>query len=173
MLKLPFVTEPQGHEVVKVGSPEMGELEIPKFGTLSLNERLYLKKLTKEIPDLRYEAVKMSKAIAAESGSRVVDIYNALTTSNTAVLSEHLDKVLEFQDKLDEITTMRGSALATVIIAFRLVPDWTLAHTGDANLIHPDLVQAVAEFAAQEEQGWAEAPAEAQQPSTDEELGNS
>ena len=74
MLKLPFKTAPQGFEKIIVGSPSIGELEIPKMGDLSPNERLYIERQMKDYPDMRQLAAGMAKEIAKTSGMKSTEV---------------------------------------------------------------------------------------------------
>lgn len=154
MLRLPFKTAPASLQKHTVGNPEIGELEIPRMNDLSPNERIFIREHTKLLPDLRTSAVKMARAIASQTGQKLIEVYNALTRGDTNLLADHLEHLVEFQELMDYVTLHRRVATATAILAFRLVPDWTIESTQDASQIHPKLVEALAEFAQQEENGW-------------------
>lgn len=173
--QLPFVVAPQPVELVDVGNEQVGTLQIKKLGSLSRNEQGYLKELSKTLPDLKRDAVKLAQRIAKEQGFSAVDVHSALIQGNTELLSDYLDEVLEFQDKINAVAEAREQFLATTILKFRVDAEWELEHTGDADLIHPDLVREIASFAVREENGWTEeAPPETEaQPMTEEDLGNS
>lgn len=166
MLKLPFKTAPSGFEKVVVGDRTIGELEIPKMLDLSPNERIFIKEALLDYPDLRTSAVKMARAIATKSGQKLLDVYNALTLGNTEELGEYLEEFIEFQDLMDRVTSQRRLVMATALLRYRVEPEWTIDHSGDANLIHPKLVEAIADFAQKEESGWSEP-----EPITEEDLG--
>jgi len=166
MLKLPFKTSPQQFEKVTVGNPEIGELELPKYGDISPNERLFIK--AANLTDIRLAAVKLAKDIAVKSGKQVIDIYNALTQGDSESLAEYLEEFVTFQDLMDEAADARSLVLATAVIQ-RLVPDWKLENTGDPNQLHPQLLTLIIEFAKNEEAGWPTAVTQV----TEEELGNS
>ncbi|MEH1822121.1 MAG: hypothetical protein V7L31_24105 [Nostoc sp.] len=166
MLKLPFKTSPQEFEKATVGNAEIGELELPKYGDISPNERLFIK--AANLTDIRIAAVKLAKDIAVKSGNKVIDIYNALTQGDSESLAEYLEEFVTFQDLLEENSSARNLVLATAVIQ-RLVPDWKLENTGDPNQIHPQLLNLVIEFAKNEEAGW---PTEAAS-IAEEDLGNS
>lgn len=170
MLKLPFKTAPTGFEKITVGSPHIGELEIPKMMDLSPNERIFIKESLKDYPNLRSQAVKMARAIATKSGQKLIDVYNALTSGNTEELGEYLEEFIEFQDLMDRVTSQRRLVMATAILRYRILPDWAIDNTGDPNLIHPKLVYAVADFAQKEESGWIESEPD---PISEEDLGKS
>ncbi|BBD69523.1 hypothetical protein NIES4072_31440 [Nostoc commune NIES-4072] len=151
MLKLPFKTFPQKFEKVTVGNPEIGELELPKYGDISPNERLFIK--AANLTDIRLAAVKLAKDIAVKSGKQVIDIYNALTQGDSESLAEYLEEFVSFQDLMDDAAMQRSLVLATAVIQ-RLVPDWKLENTGDPNQLHPQLLTLIIEFAKNEEAGW-------------------
>ena len=121
----------------------------------------------KGVSDLRAEAVRLAKNIADESGLKVLSVYNALTRSDTNVLEGHLGDLIEFQQVMDAHSEQRRLALSTAMLK-RLVPDWSLADTGNSEEIHPSLVDEVYSFALKEESGWEEA--ETADP-TEEDLG--
>ncbi|QLE42240.1 hypothetical protein FD723_18650 [Nostoc sp. C052] len=166
MLKLPFKTSPKEFELAIIGNDIIGILELPKYGDISPNERLFIK--AANLTDIRIAAVKLAKDIAVKSGNKVIDIYNALTQGDSESLAEYLEEFVTFQDLLEENSSARSLVLATAVIQ-RLVPDWKLENTGDPNQIHPQLLNLVIEFAKNEEAGW---PIEAT-PITEEDLGNS
>lgn len=167
MLKLPFKVSPKSTETHILGDEEIGVLEIRRLNDLSPNERIYIREETKGHPDLRSSAVKMAKQIAAKSGQKLIDVYNALTSGNTEELGEYLEEFIEFQDLMDKVTLHRRLVTATAILKYRVLPDWELANTSDANQIHPKLVDALADFAQKEESGWKEETT----PVTEEDLG--
>lgn len=168
MLKLPFKTSPKQFELFTVGNAEIGELELPKYADLSPNERIFIKENTALVPDIRSSAVKMARAIATKSGKRMVDVYNALVAGDSEVLSDYLEELIEFQNILEESSYERNLVLATAIIKFRLLPDWDIKNSNDAEQIHPALIDEVAAFGKKEESGWEETLA-----IVEDDLGNS
>ncbi|MBN3875226.1 hypothetical protein [Nostoc sp. JL23] len=166
MLKLPFKTSPQEFEKVTVGNSQIGELELPKYGDISPNERIFIK--AANLADIRIAAVKLASEIAVKSGKKVIEIFNALTQGDSKSLEEYLEQFVTFQDLMDENSSARNLVLATTVIQ-RLVPDWKLENTGDPNQLHPQLLTLIVEFAKNEEAGWPTDVA----PITEEELGNS
>ncbi|BDA74363.1 No_hits_found [Calothrix sp. PCC 7716] len=217
MLKLPFKTTPREFEKVTVGNPEIGELEFPKYGDLSPNERAHLKFLLKDVPDLRASAVKLARKVSNKSGIALTEVYNALVSADTEVLGEHLEEFVEFQALMEDNAKQRELALVTTLIRYRLnsKPEeevnscdlainclqsllakyyssidaarlintlrkeidsklelWSINDTGNPELLPPQLLTEIAEFARNEENGWQETPAE-QQEVTEEELGKS
>jgi hypothetical protein len=217
MLKLPFKTTPREFEKVTVGNPEIGELEFPKYGDLSPNERAHLKLLLKDVPDLRASAVKLARKVSNKSGIALTEVYNALVSADTEVLGEHLEEFVEFQALMEDNAKQRELALVTTLIRYRLnsKPEeevnscdlainclqtllakyyssidapklvntlrkeidsklelWSISDTGNPELLHPKLLEAIAEFGRNEENGWQDAQSEQQQ-LTEEDLGKS
>lgn len=170
MIKLPFKTEPKKVETVTVGDEVIGTLLVPRLGDLSPNERVYLREHTKDSPDLRVSAAKVARLIASQSGLKLKDVFEALARGDNEFLSDYMEEAFEFQELMEKTTAHRRLVIATAILKYRLVPEWSLENTGDANFIHPKLVQEVADFAQKEESGWLEPKSEA---ITDEQLGNS
>lgn len=166
MLKLPFKTSPREFEKVTIGNSQIGELELPKYGDISPNERLFVK--AANLADIRIAAVKLAKDIATKSGKKVIDIYNALTQGDSESLADYLEEFVSFQNLMDENSVARNLVLATLVIR-RLVADWQVENTGDPNQVHPQLLAQIVEFAKKEEAGWPTAAT----PITEEDLGNS
>lgn len=167
MLKLPFKTSPKEFELAIIGNDTVGILELPKYGDISPNERIFIK--AANLTDIRIAAVKLAKDIATKSGNKVIDIYNALTQGDSESLAEYLEEFVTFQDLLEENSSARNLVLATAVIQ-RLVPDWKLENTGDPNQIHPQLLTLIIEFAKNEEAGW---PTEVTQVTEEDLMGNS
>lgn len=123
---------------------------------LSPNERIFVRQETKALPDLRSSAVQMAKAIATQSGMKLLDVYNALTRGDTDLLGDHLEYVVDFQDLMERVTMHRRVVMATAILKYRVIAEWTVEETQDANQLHPKLMEAIADFAQKEENGWVE-----------------
>lgn len=155
MLRLPYKTTPKKFEKITIGNNEIGELEIFKLGDLSPNERALIKELSKNLPDLRQLAVRLAKDIATKSGKKLLEVYNALTSGDAEALGEYLEEFVSFQDAMDANTTNRSLIMATAIIKMRICLDWDIKDTGNADEIHPKLVELIAEFGRNEESGWA------------------
>jgi hypothetical protein len=166
MLKLPFKTQPKTFETVAIGNEEIGILELPKMADLSPNERLFLRDQMKG-SDLRTEAVRVARAIADKSGMKVVQVYDALVSSDVEALDGYLEEFIKVQQFMELNGEKRQLALATAMLR-RIAPDWTIEDTGNAEQIHPKLVALVAEFGNKEESGWT---TQEPTPTTEEDLG--
>lgn len=151
MSNIPFKTSPQEFDRITIGNSQIGEIELPKYGDLSPNERLFIK--AAKLTDVRIAAVKLAKDIAAKSNQQIIDIYNSLVQGDSESLADYLEEFVNFQDLLEENSFARNLLLATVIIQ-RLVPDWKTEDSGDPNKIHPKLLELVIEFAKKEENNW-------------------
>ncbi|HYX18045.1 MAG TPA: hypothetical protein VE944_27515, partial [Nostoc sp.] len=121
------------------------------------------------LADIRIAAVKLAKDIAIKSDKKVIEIYNALTQGDSDSLQDFLEEFVNFQDLLENNTVSRNLVLATAVIQ-RLVPEWQVENSGDPNLIHPQLLNLVIEFAKNEESGWQDVAATE---ITETDLGNS
>lgn len=168
VLELPYSSKPKAVEVVEIGNEEIGVLQMKKLGGLSLNEHQFVQQHTEHLPNIQVEAVRIATRIHEDSLIDDSDIsvslltaYNALMKGKAGDIPNNLEDLLNFQETIAKVGIERQRVLATAVIAFRLVPGWTLEHTGDAELIHPVLSNLVAEFAANEESGWPK-PKEAQ-----------
>lgn len=164
--KLPFKTQPKAFETVAIGDEEIGVIDLPKMADLSPNERLFLREQMKG-SDLRTEAVRVARAIADKSGMKVVQVYDALVSSDVEALDGYLEEFIKVQQFMELNGEKRQLAIATAMLR-RIAPEWTIEDTGNAEQIHPKLVALVAEFGNKEESGWATPEPT---PTTEEELG--
>lgn len=170
MYKLPFKQSPQP-TIVPVGDPETGILEFPKLYDLTPNERLFIKEAMTDEIDIRFEAVNLAKELAAKNNQPVSVMFDALTSRDTEVLSDHLEVMLSFADKMEKSGEKRITATVTALIKFRILPDWTLTDTNDVEQLLPKLRQEIYNFSEKEASGWAEEEAKAKL--TDVDLGKS
>lgn len=165
-MKLPFKVQPKP-EIVPVGDESTGILDVPKYGDLSVNERIFIDSATEDLPDLRTTAVKIAQAISQETGQPLLETFNALTRGNADALGDHVDKLIDFQAQMEKDNRIRPLILATIMI--RRLPgmeEWSVDDCKDASVISPRLVNLLAEMAQKELSGWRDA-----EPVTEEELG--
>ena len=165
--RLPFKTAPRP-QTVSVGDEEIGILEFPKLYDLTPNERLFIKEFLKDEPDIRLEGVKLAKAIAQSSGKSVGETYAALTNRDTEALGEHLEELIDFQEKMERSGEKRELATVTALIKFRLLPEWSASDTDDTEQLSPKLRSRIYEFSQKEASGWSDEPPQAL---TEEDLG--
>jgi hypothetical protein len=174
--RLPFAIHPKPVIEEPVGNQDCGVLNIKRLNDLSPNERRFIKEHTKDLPNIQQEAVRLAQRIAEEIGESLVSVYNAIVTNDSQLLGDYLGDLLKFQDLLTEVTSVRAIAMATAILKFRVAKgEWTIEDSGNADLIAPELLGAIAAFASKEENGW-EAPKETEtesEPLTEEVLGES
>ncbi|MGL5927190.1 hypothetical protein [Chroococcidiopsis sp.] len=157
MLRLPFKSEPKP-TTVSVGDEEIGILEFPKLYDLTPNERLFIKEAMKDIPDVRFEGIKLAKEFALASGTPVSKMYVALTTGDAETLGEHLEAMLHFQERMEKSGEKRITATVTALIKYRIFPDWTEADTDDIEQLPPKLRSRIYEFSQKEASGWRDEP---------------
>lgn len=156
--RLPFKVTPKQFQVEQVGAEDIGIIEIPRYNDLTPNERMFIDSHMKDKPSLQDETVKVSQQIAEKSGKGLFDIYAALTQGDIQLLQTYLPEFMRLQNIQKEVTPIEKQVYATAILKFRILPDWTLEDTGDPGKIHPELVQAIADFAKKELNGWNEPP---------------
>jgi hypothetical protein len=174
MAVLPFIILPKSPEVVMLGNEEIGTLNIPKLGHLSINEQRWIKEELKDVPNINQEAVRLAKKVAESTGYALVDVYTAFTGGDRTLLQNNLEEVLAFQDALNTSSEQRSLVYATAILKFRVLPEWTIADTSDSKKIPLALVEEIAAFAFNEEARWVEPDPEAEvEPLTEEDLGKS
>lgn len=156
-MRLPFKIEPKKIEAVPVGDEQIGVLEIPKLTDLSPGERIYIREHTKHLPDIRGMLARTARAISVKTGMKMTDAYDALAKNDLELLGEYLEEFIDLQQIIERNSTDRRMVLATAMIR-RLegMGGWQQEDTGNANFIHPKLVEALADFAQKEENGWVE-----------------
>jgi|GEM_PF-2991121 len=169
MSKLPFKSVPKPVTVL-VGDEEIGILEFPKLYDLTPNERLFIKDFLKDEPDIRLEGVKLAKAIAASTKKTVGSVYVALTTGDTETLGEHLEELINFQEKMEKSGEKRILATVTALIKFRILPEWEIYDTDNPEQLPPKLRSKIYEFSQKESSGWSD---DETIELTDEDLGKS
>lgn len=152
MLKLPFKTSPNPG-LITIGNPQIGELELPKYGDFTPNERIYIK--STNLINIRSEAVKLSQKIATASNLKIIDVYNALVQNDGNLLSDFLQELIDFQDMVEENSRQKRFVYATAMLK-RIIPEWEAENTQTPDQIHPQLVREIADFAMKEESGWIE-----------------
>lgn len=156
MGKLKFKVAPKPAELIPVGDEETGILEVPKYGRLSEKENKYIEVTAAELPDLQEEAVKLAKKISDNSDLSLMEVYQALFSGDVTLLQSHLEDVIDFQVRTAGLVQKLNIIRATAIIKQRIDGNWGLEDTADANQIHPRLVEAIADFALKEQNGWTE-----------------
>lgn len=169
MSKLPFKSQPQPTTVL-VGDEEIGILEFPKLYDLTPNERLFIKDALKDIPDTRFEAINLAKELAASTNQPVTVMFEALTSRDSKVLSDHLETMLKFSDQMEKSGEKRVTATVTAVIKYRKYPEWTIEDTDNPEQLPMKLKLQVYEFSQKEASAWSDVePTEL----TEEDLGKS
>lgn len=158
-MQLPFKTKPKNIETVTVGDENTGTLEIKKLYGLTPNELIFIKEFGKGFQDIRTYAILLSKKIAKTKNIKVSEAYklfSAIGGENSDILDDYMEEINEFQEKMEESSLHKKLAYAASILRFRLNVDCTINDLGNVEFIHPKLVDAIADFAFNEENGWKE-----------------
>lgn len=154
MMNLPFQVD---LPIVELGDAEIGQVKLPKLRDLCPSEEDFIQTETAKLPNLRYQATLLAKGVADKLAITVVAAYNAILASDTELLCNDLEPLLEFQEMSSQVATQRGRILALALLKFRAIDadtqDWTLETIRDPRKIHPRLLRAVTEFAFREENG--------------------
>ena len=156
MTKLKFKVAPKPVELFSVGDEETGILEVPKYGRLSEKENKFIKEESADLPDFQEEAVKLAKKISEESELSLQEVYQALLSGELTLIQDHLEAVIDFQLRTGSMVSQLNIIRATAIIKQRIDAEWTIDDTCDAKQIHPRRVEAIADFALKEQNGWDE-----------------
>lgn len=182
MDRLPFQID---FPLVTIGNPEIGEMQLFQFKDLTPKERVFVQSQLEGLPNLKHIAARMAEPIAQQLGCSIVTVYNGLLVSDTELLGNYVNELLEFERHTDQVVRLRPLVMALAMLKLRYcqtlkaqgdlrtiahVERWELADLEDCDKIHPGLVQALVAFAHQEEAG-IEAPkpiteAEVKKPST-------
>lgn len=75
---LPWKVAPKPAEMIEVGKPEYGVLEIPKKGSLTINEAQFIRDETEDLPDIQQQAIQLASDIAKEENIDFVEAFEAL-----------------------------------------------------------------------------------------------
>jgi hypothetical protein len=184
MLQLPFEFPPT-QQTALVGKPEHGGLRIPKYGDLTPNERIWINGELKRLGVIgnNKRVVQVARLISVKLEKPFKEVYEALIKDNKDYLIDYLEELLDFQEERENNALLITLVKATAIIKFRIKckqPNsgekevWELENTCNPEQVHPLLVDALAEFAFNEENGWPEPESNEStfEELTEEQLGN-
>lgn len=77
---LPWKIAPKAPVLYPVGSEEYGVIEVPKKGSLTVNEAQFIRENTKELPNLQERVMQIATEIAKDEGITFVEAFEALTS---------------------------------------------------------------------------------------------
>ncbi|QSJ14599.1 hypothetical protein JYQ62_22125 [Nostoc sp. UHCC 0702] len=159
MIKLPFIVEPK-IETCILGNPQIGEVEIPKYWGLSSQEEEFIALHTANLPESYKLAVQCATNIASVLNAKIIDVANALLLSDYDFFKDNLGEIFKFNDLSRENAVKGKLVMATAIIKYRLVSEWTLEDTYNPDQIPPRLVEKIGDFAFNERLGWQDEESE-------------
>lgn len=82
---LPWKVSPKADQLVEVGSVDYGVLEIPKKGSLTINEAQFIREHTKDLPDVQQQAIQLAVDISQSDGIDIGEAFEALSGGNIVV----------------------------------------------------------------------------------------
>lgn len=174
MPMLPYKTAPKA-PTKTIGAEDIGELELPVYYGLTVNEKNYIDELTKELPDtqkmlvqfaekLSAELSKIAKQKAEEDGvpfefskysvsSIANEIINGISDDlRKYIYAYHQKEFEELREQFAERNKAERAAYASAMIVYRLgVSDWKPEYVNDPDMIRPPLVDELFKFAIREE----------------------
>lgn len=150
-----------------VGHADYGVIELPKKGSLTINEAQFIRTETEGLPDIQQQAIQLAVDISKEKGISFADAFAALT-SGGEVAQEFAPLMINFQREMAETTPIRNAILATAMMRRLMGNEWTVDQTSEE--IPAQLIADLAEFCSKEMNGWAEAETEEPEPVTEETL---
>lgn len=152
MAKLPFIVAPKFQtKKVKIGTEELGIVEIEKRGYLSVAEKSFVDSVMQGTDGVAM-IVRLANTVSRKKKITVEKAYNIIVqilsqTSTTGVASEIAD---EYTDDLANIQTQmidslrrKSIAATTILIQSRINPEWTI---DDTLTLDPDLLQYFVDF---------------------------
>ena len=146
---IPFKTKPKDANKVVVGNPVIGEIEIPKLGGLTPNEKMYVKEKTKHLADIQFEIAKLANKISKEQPDiSMQKAYETIMEGDTVVLAKYLEEVLKIKSIIDEANEFRPLVYITAILKYRVDKDIDLDTVGDCS---PELLVALYDFVMEEQ----------------------
>jgi len=161
MKTLPFVVKPKRKFTkVKIGREDIGVIEIERRGYLTVSEKAFVDAVMQG-GDAIGSVVALATRVSSKTGHSTEHAYTGIMAAiqgdmNNAfanrIKEEYPDELSEIITQMSESIQKRSIAAATVLIRSRIDPDWSIDDTLDQD---PQLINAFAEFYAEEESGYA------------------
>lgn len=157
MAKLPFVVAPKAKfKKVKIGTEELGIVEIEKRGYLSVAEKSFVDAVMQgtdgvtSIVRLANRVGRVKKITVEKAYNIIVQVLSQTSTSGiaTEIADEFGDEISDIQTQMIDSLQRKSIAATTVLIQSRIDSDWTV---DDTMTLHPDLLQHFVDFYDQEE----------------------
>lgn len=158
---LPFKTHPTPPAKL-LGAADIGELELPVYYGLTVNEHHYIEKQTKGLPDAQSMLVALAKKVADELKQEdVAQIVNQLSRISqhpeieSVVLKKHDKEYKQLQEQSQKRAKEERKAYVSAVLIHRLgVTEWKPEFIEDPEKIRSPLADEIYEFAIKEELGW-------------------
>lgn len=157
MRTLPFVVKPKRvFAQVKLGREEIGVIEIEKRGYLTVSEKTFVDAVMQGA-DAVTSVVGLASRISSKTGHTTEECYTGIMgaiqgdlTSKfaTKIKQEYPDELGLILTQMSESVQKRAIAAATVLIRSRIDAEWSVEDTLEQD---PELINAFAEFYAEEE----------------------
>lgn len=162
MKSLPFVVQPRKQFVkVQIGDKKTGIIEIERRGYLSVSEKAFVDGVTQGTDGIS-SIVSLATRIGTKTKHTTEDAFNAVMKAIQGDTEDRFAAKIreDYSDELGNILTQMADSLqkrtiaaATILIRSRIDADWTVDDTLDQD---PALIQAIADFYTQEENGYFE-----------------
>ena len=159
MKTLPFVVQPKREfKKVKIGSPEIGVIEIERRGYITVSEKAFVDAITQGTDGIA-AIVNLATRISAKTKHSTEESFNAIMMAvqnnfedafANKIRSEYPDELGSIISQMGESMVKRNIAATTILIQSRIDEEWTLDDTLN---LDPSLMQAFADFYAAEEVG--------------------
>ena len=159
MRSLPFVVKPRSTTVIEdIGNEEIGIIKIERRGYLNVTEKTFVDQASNSSQTIA-NTVALATKISSKTKKTVEDCYSGIMKAvqgglddkfAARIKEEYPEEIGEIMNNLIEAATRRNLACANILIVSRIDPEWTLEDTLEQ---HPGMIEALAEFYTEEENG--------------------
>jgi hypothetical protein len=136
MIDLPFVSTPRKPKTVKIGSKEVGELELQVFNSLLVGESMTFDQLYGHSNEHMVSASRLAERISSEQEISILEAFStvALASQGLSLSEEQLkikllypEEILDVGQKITADGLRRMQAGVTALLRYRCDrPDWSI-----------------------------------------------
>lgn len=160
MRSLPFVVKPKAQAyIAEVGNDKIGIIRIERRGYLNVTEKAFVDQVSQS-PETVASTVALATKISAKTKKTVEECYTGImeavqgVTDNKFAMrikEEYPEEIGAIMSSLIDTASKRNLACANILIQSRVDPEWEIE---DTMAQHPEMIEALAEFYNQEDQGF-------------------
>ena len=149
--KLPFLVQPKREPIIeKLGSEEIGTIEICRRGYLTVSEKSFMQQ--SQSGDTAIVGLhRLAAKVARETGRELTEITDMITKGDFSdpAFDPHSEELEVLISGLSAVEARTKIIAATCLIMYRCSDDWTVEQTLE---LHPDLIDEVYMLYLEEDQ---------------------